>query len=233
MTKTLTKHAHSYRNLNMGLGRVQHLGRVPSGSAAFLKHLQNSKNYISLSVIYVCTIPECIFRRRQLLNTDGEQAIQLVSYNKTKFVVHSEANSMLRSIGQNKSIAVLSICGPLRTGKSYFMSQILKSDVFKTSKKHDPCTRGIWMSTSIIESDGLAIILLDTEGMDAPQEDENMDVIKYVVITTLLSSYLIYNTTGNPTGGNLETLRYNLVKLIFVTNYAHVYVCIAHVGTLN
>ena len=87
------------------------------------------------------------------------------------------------------------------------MSKILKSDVFKASNGMDPCTKGIWMSTMILETADMAVILLDTEGMDAPQDGEFKDVIKYIVITTLLSSFLIYNTLGAPTTFSIEKLR--------------------------
>jgi len=69
------------------------------------------------------------------------------------------------------------------------MSKVAGCNVFEVSDLTDPCTKGIWMSSSILEREDMAVILLDTEGMDAPQSDQNIDgeVGLFVILTILLS----------------------------------------------
>jgi len=136
------------------------------------------------------------------------KALQLIKYDgqSKKLVIDQEALSLIRKV--NKPVAVLSICGPARTGKSYFMSKAVNSDVFPVSHEYDPCTKGIWMSPVSADKDDMEIIFLDTEGMDAPQSDQNLDgeVEMFVILTVLLSSYLIYNTQGPVSKASLENL---------------------------
>ena len=121
-------------------------------------------------------------------------------------IVPSSIN-LIKSLGR-KPLAVLSICGPYRSGKSYFLSRFLGSkEIFKISNTDDPCTQGIWMSTSVLECDEYAILLLDTEGMESLEVSEEY-IVKLLVITTTISSTLIYNSMGIPERSDLESLRY-------------------------
>ena len=130
---------------------------------------------------------------------------------KRNMTVNPDATDMLRKIC--KPVAVLGICGPYRSGKSYFGSKFMGSEDFEVSHGFDPCTKGIWMSTSILESEKIAIVFLDTEGIGAAQASEassNEEVMKYLIITTLLCSYLIYNTKGMISLEHLYQMRYVL-----------------------
>ena len=94
----------------------------------------------------------------------------------------------------DKPLAVLSICGPYRSGKSYFISRALGSPgTFKLGHSMQACTRGIWMATTVLECQDFAIVLLDTEGIDAVGASETM-AMGLLTLTTLLSSFLIYNS---------------------------------------
>ena len=120
-------------------------------------------------------------------------------------VVSSSIN-LIKTLG-TKPVAALSICGPYRSGKSYFLSRFLGSkQVFKISNTDDPCTQGIWMSTSVLECDEYAILLLDTEGMESLEASEEY-IVKLLVVTTTISSMLIYNSIGIPERSDLESLR--------------------------
>lgn len=124
----------------------------------------------------------------------------------SKLVVVQSTLNLIRSLG-TKPLAVLSICGPYRSGKSYFLSRFLGSDeVFKISNTDDPCTQGIWMSTSILECEEFAILLLDTEGMGSLEASEDY-IVKLLVVTIISSSVLIYNSIGIPQRCDLENLR--------------------------
>ena len=79
--------------------------------------------------------------------------------------VVEDALELLRTIG--KPLAVLSICGPYRSGKSYFMSRLLGiPGAFCLGHGMRACTRGIWMATTILECEQFATIVLDTEGIE-------------------------------------------------------------------
>lgn len=132
--------------------------------------------------------------------------------------------ALLKSV--NKPIAVVSICGPFRTGKSYLLSQILGSPgAFKVGHSMGACTKGVWMATTVLECEDYVVVLLDTEGMDSP-EDESADVSKLLIVTTLLSSLMIYNSQTAPDWNDLEDLRSAIVLHVRVGNLAcHTHAC--------
>ena len=116
-----------------------------------------------------------------------------------------DALELLRTI--NKPLAVLSICGPYRSGKSYFMSRLMgRPEAFQLGHGMRACTRGIWMATTILECQQFAIVLLDTEGIDAIRASETT-AMSLLTLTTLLSSYLIYNSKKVPQKVDLNKMR--------------------------
>ena len=119
--------------------------------------------------------------------------------------VVKEAMELLQTI--DKPLAVLSICGPYRSGKSYFLSRLLgKPGAFQLGHTMRACTRGIWMATTILECQQFAIVMLDTEGTDAVKASETM-AMSLLTLTTLLSSYLIYNSKKVPQKVDLDKMR--------------------------
>ena len=132
---------------------------------------------------------------RKLLDVNcGSKSVQLVSLSDLgNLRLNQDALNLLGKIG--KPVAVLTICGPSRTGKSYFLSMMLGlKDVFQTSNLFDACTSGIWMATTVLECEKFVIVFMDTEGTD--HVTQVGDIINYLVLVTLLSSYLIYNSKG-------------------------------------
>ena len=116
-----------------------------------------------------------------------------------------DAVELLRSI--DKPLAVLSICGPYRSGKSYFISRALGSPgAFKLGHSMQACTRGIWMATTVLECYDFTTVLLDTEGIDAVGASETM-AMSLLTLTTLLSSFLIYNSKKVPQKVDLDKMR--------------------------
>lgn len=130
-------------------------------------------------------------------STSQELSIQLASFNKEeKFCLNEDAIKRLELI--KKPVAVLTICGSYQTGKSYYVSRLL-GDVktFKTSNECSACTFGIWMVTRVLECDESVVIVLDTEGLDNPQVSKSEDnVMNFIVLSSLISSFLVYNTKG-------------------------------------
>ena len=138
------------------------------------------------------------FRERRLMGTT-DPSICLVHYDKQNKRIHTDHTALKLLRGLDKHVAVLGICGPYRSGKSFFVSQVMKSADFKVGHSIRPCTKGIWMASNVLESKDFVIIVLDTEGIGAAQASEASskdEVMKYLIITTLLCSYLIYNAKG-------------------------------------
>ena len=120
----------------------------------------------------------------------------------------SKALEMLQNI--EKPVAVLSICGPYRSGKSYILSRILGvQNAFGVGHTMTQCTYGVWLATTALECDDFVVVFLDTEGTDnaAASEVELKSNFSLLVLTVMLSSTLIYNSTGVPRKSDLETMR--------------------------
>ena len=120
-------------------------------------------------------------------------------------VPYATALELLENI--HKPVAVLSIAGPTRTGKSYILSRFLDDpEAFELGHTMRAHTKGIWMGTSVLECSEYCILLLDTEGIDAVNDRASNDA-KILVSTLLLSSYFIYNSLGVPRNNDLEKMR--------------------------
>ena len=110
--------------------------------------------------------------------------------------------------GIAKPVAVLTMCGPYRSGKSYFLSRMLGTrETFRLGHTMEACTRGIWLATSVLEYEGFVVILLDTEGIDAPSGGTDAGVTKLLVLTMLLSSMFVYNSKNVPRSRDLKRMR--------------------------
>ena len=145
-----------------------------------------------------------------------------------------EALELLKTI--DKPVAVLSVCGPYRTGKSFFISRVVeepgisrvveepgisrvveesgisrvveKPGTFKLGHSMEVCTRGIWLSTTALECDEFVLLVLDTEGIGAVEgEGPESFTTKLLVATILLSSFLIYNSMNVPGMADLQNMR--------------------------
>ena len=109
-----------------------------------------------------------------------------------------------------------------RTGKSYLLNRMLldRSDGFGVGPTINPCTKGVWMWGKPIEGltpegDPISVIILDTEGLGALDEDSNHDV-RIFSLAILLSSFFIYNSVGSIDENALQNLSLviNLTKHI-------------------
>ncbi len=173
------------------------------------------QNYVDIIIFFTAFFFVLDYPKQQKLAEEKlDPSIPLVTHSQhsKSIIVNQEAMRLLRTI--IKPVAVLGICGPYRTGKSYFLSQVLGGDDFTVSHSRDPCTRGIWMSTNVLEFDDHVLILLDTEGTDAAQESESSsreEVMSILILVTLLSSCLIYNTKGGAfKESDIQQMRYDI-----------------------
>ena len=135
--------------------------------------------------------------------------------SRKNLITNKKAIAILEDI--TDPVCVIAIVGPCRTGKSYILSQLIDSDrdsqpCFKLGHLQDPETMGIWMWDTPLQyqlKDGrnISIILLDTEGIDAYNSLERGDT-QVFTLSVLLSSLLIYNSSGVPRREDLNKMTY-------------------------
>lgn len=134
-----------------------------------------------------------------------EEAIPLIFVDPAdpkKFEINPEAKAFLNSI--DKPIAIISVAGMYRTGKSYLLNRVVLSRQeggFGVGNTINPCTKGIWIWAKTFKGqtqDGslVNILVIDTEGLGALDEDSNHDA-RIFALAILLSSQFIYNSVGS------------------------------------
>ena len=81
-----------------------------------------------------------------------------------------------------------------RTGKSYLLNRMLldRSDGFGVGPTINPCTKGLWIwsegiQTEITTGEKITILVVDSEGIGAFDEDVNHDT-KIFLLALLLCS---------------------------------------------
>jgi len=144
--------------------------------------------------------------------TKSEPAsIPFITYKK-RFEVSPEAIDFLSQFREN--VGVIAIWGKYRTGKSYLLNRLIEDKIghkntgsapdiqthnFKVGPTVNACTKGLMLLNKpiYIEKDGkqMPVIVLDTEGLGAVDEDHNHDS-KVFLLALLLSSLFIYNSVG-------------------------------------
>ncbi|EGR31026.1 hypothetical protein IMG5_118990 [Ichthyophthirius multifiliis] len=160
----------------------------------------------------------------------SENAIPFIIYNpKEGFQLNQEAENYLLSLDPQKKLAVISIVGKYRTGKSFFVNRVLLDRVgnkegFSVGPTINPCTKGLWiwkecLKTENQKNEDLNVILIDTEGFGGMDENENHDS-RIFLFSLLLSSYFIYNSQGNIDENALNTISLiiNLAKDLKIEN---------------
>lgn len=119
---------------------------------------------------------------------------------KEGFKVSDEAVQFLTSI--KEKIGVIVVAGKYRTGKSFLLNRIILNKIgegFGVGPTINPCTKGLWVWNELIETDyngeKLKVLIVDSEGIGAYDEDQNHDT-KIFLFALLLSSYFVYNSMG-------------------------------------
>lgn len=95
-------------------------------------------------------------------------------------------------------IAVVSIAGKFRTGKSFMLNELIrKKNAFKVEGNVEACTKGIWIWNKPIkhEHNGemINLLLTDTEGLDADDTVVEHD-FKIFTLSILTCSHFVYNS---------------------------------------
>ncbi len=160
---------------------------------------------------------------------DGGHAISMVNYDPSlrQFVINQEAFEVIRQ--QSNPLGVISVAGMYRTGKSYLLNRMLlnRSNGFSVGPSINPCTKGLWMWSKPIpahtpQGKPLNVLIIDTEGIGATDEDHNHDN-KIMTLAILLSSYFIFNSMGTIDESSIQSLSFivNITKSIQQKNGNH------------
>ena len=136
------------------------------------------------------------------------------------FELNEEGRQHLQNL--EGPLGIIAVAGMYRTGKSYLLNRMLldRSNGFGVGPTINPCTKGVWMWSKPVDGltpdgDPIKVIILDTEGLGALDEDSNHDV-RIFSLAILLSSFFIYNSVGSIDENALQNLSLviNLTKHI-------------------
>jgi GTPase SAR1 family protein len=122
----------------------------------------------------------------------------------------------------NGPIAVISVAGMYRTGKSYLLNRLLlnRSNGFGVGPTINACTKGLWcwgktIVGKTVDGESINVIIIDTEGIGALSEDQTHDT-RIFTLAILSASSFIYNSAGSIDETALQNLSLvvNLTKNI-------------------
>ena len=148
------------------------------------------------------------------------KAIKFIEIDDTdeQFEVSGDAMAFLASLPRDKTIKVVAVAGPYRSGKSFLMNRMLdQMKGFEIGNTIESCTKGIWVwnqPLAIPGEEDTLMILMDTEGLHSSERSTDVD-LKIFALTVLLSSSFILNQIGPISEQSLTDLHLisNLVKL--------------------
>ncbi len=120
-------------------------------------------------------------------------------------------------------IGIIAVAGMYRTGKSYLLNRMLldRSSGFGVGPTINPCTKGLWVwgkpiIGKTVDGSPINVLIVDSEGIGALDEDSNHDM-RIFSLAILLSSYFIYNSQGSIDEQALQNM--NLV--VNITKHIH------------
>ena len=130
--------------------------------------------------------------------------------NPYAFCISDEAKEYLRTV--DGPVAVVSIAGLYRTGKSYLLNVLLgrknAQQMFHVGGTVNACTKGIWIWGQPLDDasqEQMTVIFLDTEGLGSTQRSNTQDT-RLFALALLLSSTFLYNSRGSITSNSIKDL---------------------------
>lgn len=139
-------------------------------------------------------------------------ALQLVRYGHDGQLEVVEKTLHYLEAFVEKPVVVLSVLGGYHQGKSFLMNRLgnLPFGGFNVTNKVDSTTKGvqIWGQTLQVSGTSEAtfdVLLVDTEGLAATENDADFDA-KIFALTTLLSTQLIYSSISRIDKRDIEYL---------------------------
>ena len=130
-----------------------------------------------------------------------DEPIKLILDNNGLLEITTEAINLLTGL-KNEKLYILSLNGPMGTGKSSLANHIIdkKNIGFKIEK-----TEGIWIwGNPISLNNGSKLIILDCQGLSRNDKISH----KLFMLNILLSTCIVYNTQGNLNEDNINDFIY-------------------------
>ncbi|XP_040854770.1 guanylate-binding protein 4-like isoform X1 [Ochotona curzoniae] len=145
-----------------------------------------------------------------------EAPICLVENCEEQLTVNPKALEILHKISQ--PVVAVAIVGLYRTGKSYLLNRLAgRNHGFPLGSTVQSQTKGIWMwCVPHPSKPNHTLVLLDTEGLGDVEKGDPKNDSWIFALAVLLSSTLVYNSTGTINHQALEQLHYvtELTQLI-------------------
>jgi hypothetical protein len=146
---------------------------------------------------------------------------QWIGYDESteKYYVFPSAIKYLMTL--TRPLAIISVVGLYRTGKSYLLNRILdapKDQCFKVSPTVKSCTKGLWLMAPVLHRENYDILVTDTEGLGSLSATATHDS-RVFSLALLLSSTFLYNSCGaiNETSLNNMSLVSSIASHIHLT----------------
>ena len=144
-----------------------------------------------------------------------EEPIQLVYIEDGMIEPTTDAINLLTAL-KNEKISILTINGPLSSGKTSLANKILNKS--SSGFKSGEATQGVWIwGNPITLGNGNKLLVLDFQGLK--KDDAENISHKLFILSVLLSTCLIYNTNGEI---NDDTIK-DFVYYTDLTNKLQIY----------